>query len=128
MDDQRFDMLMSAITKIDRSVEKLDDRLREVEIMQGSQTVEIKALHSKIDSQFPIIQTNLNDHAAQDEQNFNTLNGKIQPLEKFYSQYQKEIWYHRLGLAALIITAVVAAPGSLSGVIMSLITVIKSLK
>lgn len=128
MDDQKFDMLMSTISKIDNTVEKLDDRLREVEINQGIQNTEIKAMHYKFDSQFPKIQSNLDAHIEEDIEHFDNFNKKISPLESFQTQFKKEIWYHRAGLAVLFLAAAMSTPESLSAAITALVNVFKNIK
>lgn len=107
MDDQKFEALMAAINKLDdrfsarstrieHKIEKIDDRLRSLEI-NGAE------LNTRFDTQFPHIQLRLDQHVSEDTEFFRDIENKVSPLFEQHSNWKKEIWLHRIGIGVLIV-------------------------
>lgn len=113
MDDQKFESLMAAINKLDTrsdrmetKIEKVDDRLRELEISGAG-------LNAKFDTQFPHIQLRLNEHVSDDTEYFHSLKAKVDPLVEQHKNWKKELWGHRVILFILIAAIATTAPQAL---------------
>jgi hypothetical protein len=118
MDEQKFDTLMAAINKVDTRMEKIDDRLRGVEIGQAE-------LSTKFDSQFPQIQLRLDQHVTEDTLFFHSIDEKLKPVADQSKRWSKEVWVHRATLVILAIAIGTIAPGALGAAIKLAISLFK---
>jgi len=118
MDEQKFDTLMAAINKVDTKMEKIDDRLRGVEIGQAE-------LSTKFDTQFPQVQLRLDQHVQEDTAFFRSIDEKLKPVAEQSKRWTKEVWVHRATLVILTVAIGTVAPGALGAAIKLAVSLFK---